>query len=47
MFTCLSYQIFIENNQGDEEVTVVNKITLIGWPLSNMDVKNLKKVEDH
>eukprot|EP00012_Vannella_robusta_P007819 CAMPEP_0206199716 /NCGR_PEP_ID=MMETSP0166-20121206/10431_1 /ASSEMBLY_ACC=CAM_ASM_000260 /TAXON_ID=95228 /ORGANISM="Vannella robusta, Strain DIVA3 518/3/11/1/6" /LENGTH=120 /DNA_ID=CAMNT_0053617879 /DNA_START=244 /DNA_END=603 /DNA_ORIENTATION=- len=41
-----SLSIFIEDNQADEEVTIVNKISITGWPLANTDMKNLKKLAE-
>jgi PITH domain len=38
--------IFIEDNQGDEEVTRVGKIQLLGAAGQTMNVAEIKKVED-
>lgn len=38
--------IFIEDNQGDEEVTRVGKIQLLGAAGQTMNVAEIKKVEE-
>ena len=38
--------IFIEDNQGDEDVTRVGKIQLLGTAGQTMNVAEIKKVED-
>jgi len=38
--------IFIEDNQGDEEVTRVGKIQLLGTAGQTMNVAEIKKVEE-
>lgn len=42
-----SLTIFIEDNQGGDDVTIVGGLKLIGKPLGSVNVSNLKKVEGH
>uniref|UniRef100_A0A0K0G2X2 Thioredoxin-like protein 1 (inferred by orthology to a human protein) n=1 Tax=Strongyloides venezuelensis TaxID=75913 RepID=A0A0K0G2X2_STRVS len=37
-------QIFIENNQGDEEVTVIQDLKFFGTPVTAVDMNNFKRV---
>lgn len=37
-------QIFVKNNQTDAETTVINHLSLIGTPLSTVNMKDLKPV---
>ena len=38
--------IFVEDNQGDEEVTRVQRVQLLGVAQDTFDVAKIKKVED-
>ena len=38
--------IFVENNQGDEETTVISRLSLFGTAGDTFDVAAIKKVED-
>lgn len=39
-----SLTIFVDSNQDDSDVTVINAVTIIGKPRSGMNMKELKKV---
>lgn len=38
--------IFVENNQGDEETTVLSRLTLFGSAGDTFDVAQIKKIEE-
>lgn len=41
-------QVFIQDNQGDEETTVINQLILYGTPVETTKMADLKKNEhDH
>ncbi|XP_020273745.1 PITH domain-containing protein At3g04780 [Asparagus officinalis] len=42
-----SLTIFIEDNQGGDEITKVQKILLYGTTVDTTNMKDLKKVEEH
>jgi PITH domain len=39
--------IFIEDNQGDEETTKLQKIVVCGTAGETFNVAEIKKIEDH
>ncbi|KAJ4744593.1 PITH domain-containing protein 1 [Rhynchospora pubera] len=42
-----SLTIFVEDNQGGDDVTTVHKIALFGTTVDTTNMKDLKKIEDH
>ena len=38
-----SLTVFLEDNQGDEEVTQISQLQLIGMPLATTNMNDLKK----
>ena len=44
VFHDLTFQIFVQSNQGDEETTVVNYLGIIGSPVDTTNMEDFKRV---